>query len=69
MKNQLITPNTAKGENIFHCWNATESFYVFTQRGKRGIESAYSQLKKQFGKIYMDITYCANKKEIVQYFN
>lgn len=69
MKRQIITSNTSKGENIFHCWNATCSFHVFTQRGKQGIDAAYADLKKQFGTIVMSVTHSVPKNEIYSYYN
>lgn len=67
-KSIIITSNSRKGENIFHCWNASQSFYVFTQCGKRGIDAAHSALNKMFGNIYMNITHSAAKDQIVSFF-
>lgn len=67
-KEIVICSNSAKGENVFHAWNGTESFYVFTQRGKRGIDAAFSQLTKEFGKIYLSICHVAHKSKITRYF-
>lgn len=67
MKQIMITSNSRKGENIFHCWNATESFYVYTQRGKRGIDAAYSDLKS-LQNITMSICHCAPKAQIASYY-
>jgi len=68
MTTQIITSNSAKGENIFHCWNCTKSFYIFTQRGKKGIDAAYHDLNKQFPGIVLSITHSAYKDQIKAYY-
>jgi hypothetical protein len=67
MKQIMITSNTRKGENVFHCWNASLSFYVYTQNGKRGTDAAYSDISKH-PNITMSIAHCAPKKEITGYY-
>lgn len=67
MKQVLITSNTRKGECLFHCWNATESFYVYTQNGKRGMDAAYADVKK-YPNITMSIAHCVAKKDIIAWY-
>lgn len=69
MKNEeIVTPNTENGECIWHAWNATESFFVLTKGGIIGSRSAHKSLTKEYGKIYMDITYSATKSSITREF-
>jgi hypothetical protein len=68
VKSPLIVANPERGENVFHAWNGTRSFYVFTQRGKRGIDLAAALLAKEFGNIYLSICFCARKADIKFYF-
>lgn len=67
-KSIIITSNSRKGENIFHCWNSTESFFVFTQRGKRGIDAAWADVSKEFDKIVMSVTHSVYKHRITAYY-
>jgi len=68
-KSIVIVSNSRKGENLFHCWDAGNSFFVHTGRGKRGIDNAYSQLRKLYPKITMSITHAAHKNRIIGYYN
>ncbi len=67
-KSILVTSNPQMGENIWHCWNAEHSFFAFTQRGVLGSSFAQRMLDKEFGHIYMSITYSAPKNRIERYF-
>lgn len=71
MKQLRILSNGRKGENLFHCWNADLSFYVYTQNGKRGIDAAYADINKgrELGaRIVMSITHCAYKNRITGWY-
>ena len=65
----MIIPNNRQGENMWHVWNADVCFTVFTQRATIGSRLAHQILSKEYGKVYMDITYCAPKGEIKHYFS
>ncbi len=67
----VITSNSAKGENIFHCWGGLglQNLYVFTQRGKRGIDRAFREIQKEFPGIHLSITHSVEKNKIFRYFN
>ena len=69
MTNQILNANTQKGENIFHCWNANESFWIHTSRGAKGVNEAYQKLgRKKSGAVYLSTSFSAIKSKIKYFF-
>lgn len=68
MKRQIVVSNHAKGVTMFHCWNADSSFFIYCQRGRKGINNAWHMLRGKYPNLTMSITHSLAKDEISGYY-